>query len=211
MAGDTNRPTHRSLTWNWSIPLLKWIMWDGSLSAGSLTIGKVDQGAAGASSWLVNVTNAAGASAVNIQDGGNSITVDGAVTANAGTNLNTSLLATEATVAALESRANSFKTRSDTFTTTGNGTTVDTSINPLMSFSIQVKGTGGAPTTWDIRLEGSLDNTNFSQIVQHTNTDGDGTVKWSSTNSSSLYFRSRVAGLVLGPASNVVVTILGQH
>lgn len=32
----------------------------------------------------VNVTNASGASAVNIQDGGNSITVDGTITANAG-------------------------------------------------------------------------------------------------------------------------------
>lgn len=51
----------------------------------------------------VTVNNAAGAAAVNIQDGGNTITVDGtvsaavtgSVTANAGTNLNTSLLALE--------------------------------------------------------------------------------------------------------------------
>jgi hypothetical protein len=35
--------------------------------------------------WSVDVNNAGGASAVNIQDGGNSITVDGTVTANAGT------------------------------------------------------------------------------------------------------------------------------
>jgi len=37
-----------------------------------------------------------GAAAVPIQDGGNAITVDGTVTANAGTNLNTSALALEA-------------------------------------------------------------------------------------------------------------------
>lgn len=43
----------------------------------------------------VTINNAAGAAAVNIQDGGNSITVDGTVTANAGTNLNTSALALE--------------------------------------------------------------------------------------------------------------------
>lgn len=43
------------------------------------------------------VNNSGGASAVNIQDGGNSITVDGAITANAGTNLNTSALALEST------------------------------------------------------------------------------------------------------------------
>lgn len=41
---------------------------------------------------------AAGASAVPIQDGGNTITVDGTVTVNAGTNLNTSALALEATL-----------------------------------------------------------------------------------------------------------------
>lgn len=44
----------------------------------------------------VTVNNASGGAAVNIQDGGNSITVDGSVTANAGTNLNTSALALEA-------------------------------------------------------------------------------------------------------------------
>jgi len=58
----------------------------------------------------VTVNNTGGASAVNIQDGGNSITVDGTfwqavqpvsgtVTANAGTDLNTSLLALDSTVA----------------------------------------------------------------------------------------------------------------
>lgn len=55
----------------------------------------------------VTINNAAGAGAVNIQDGGNSITVDGVVsaiqsgawtvTANAGTNLNTSLLLLDST------------------------------------------------------------------------------------------------------------------
>lgn len=43
----------------------------------------------------VTINNGAGVNAVNIQDGGNTITVDGSVTANAGTNLNTSLLALE--------------------------------------------------------------------------------------------------------------------
>lgn len=46
----------------------------------------------------VTVDNAAGASAVNIQDGGNTITVDGTITADAGTNLNTSALALDATL-----------------------------------------------------------------------------------------------------------------
>ena len=52
---------------------------------------KVEWGAADAATQVTT-----GASALPIQDGGNSITVDGSITANAGTNLNTSLLALEA-------------------------------------------------------------------------------------------------------------------
>ena len=47
------------------------------------------------------VNNGAGVNAVNIQDGGNSITIDGTITANAGTNLNTSALALETTQSAI--------------------------------------------------------------------------------------------------------------
>jgi hypothetical protein len=79
-----------------------WIV-DGSgvtqpVSAASLPL---PTGAATAASQLpdghnVTVDNGAGVAAVNVQDGGNSLTVDGSVTANAGTNLNTSALALEA-------------------------------------------------------------------------------------------------------------------
>lgn len=50
----------------------------------------------------VTVDNAIGAAAVNIQDGGNTITVDGTITANAGTNLNTSTLALETTATSIK-------------------------------------------------------------------------------------------------------------
>lgn len=76
------------------------------LAAGTAEIGKIknsgtfavqstNQANSGVDIGDVTINNAAGASAVNIQDGGNSITVDGGVTANAGTNLNTSALALE--------------------------------------------------------------------------------------------------------------------
>lgn len=104
-----------------------------------------------------------------------------------------------------------FNNRGDTFTATGSGTTIDASGAPVKSFAIQVKGTGASATTWDVRLEGSLDNTTWTQIIQHTNTDSDGTVKWQLAGIATpiLYFRSRCAGLVLGGASAVVATILG--
>ena len=45
-------------------------------------------------------------------------------------------------------------TRSDTYTGTANGVTVTVTTAPVDSFGIQVKGTDGSATTWDIRLEG---------------------------------------------------------
>ena len=105
---------------------------------------------------------------------------------------------------------NPSSTRSDTYTATGNGTTINVTANPLQSFTLQVKGTDAAATTWDVRLEGSLDNANFSTILTHTNATGDGAVLWAgAVLSPLLYFRSRCAGLVLGPATNIIATILG--
>ena len=143
-----------------------------------------------------------------LSTGTNSI---GQVTANAGTNLNTSALSLEATQAALLSRADTFKTRADTFTATGNGTTVDASASPMSAFAVQVQATG-VVTSWDVRLEGSLNNTTFTTILTHTNVTGDGVTLWTGTlEAPALYFRSRAAGLVLGGGTNIVVTILGQN
>lgn len=64
------------------------------LDAGSNSIGTLGAND-GVDIGDVTINNAAGAAAVNIQDGGNAITVDGTVTADAGTNLNTSALALE--------------------------------------------------------------------------------------------------------------------
>lgn len=140
-------------------------------------------------------------------DVGDPVPISGTVIANLGT---IGAAATETTLAALPSRANSFKTRVDTFTTTANGTTVDLTTFPLAAYAIQVKGTGAIPSLWDVRLEGSLDGTNFSQILQHTNSTGDGAVLYSgAVLSPSLYFRSRCAGLTLGTATGIVVTVLG--
>lgn len=107
-----------------------------------------------------------------------------------------------------------FSTRSDTYITTANGTTVDVSTKPCTKFSLQVKGTVAAATAWNIILEGSLDNTNFTQILQHSSAnpfgaDTDGATVWTTTG-PFLYFRSRSAAtLTLGSATNVVATIVG--
>lgn len=134
-----------------------------------------------------------------------------AVQANAGTNLNTSALALETTQAAQLSRADTFKTRSDTFTAAANGVTVDASASPVSVFGIQVKMTGTV-TSWDMRLEGSLNNSEFTTILTHTNATGDGVTLWiGSLKAPALYFRSRCAAIALNGGTNVVVTILGKN
>lgn len=104
----------------------------------------------------------------------------------------------------------SFKTRSDTYTVAGSGITIVVNDSPLTIFAVQVISTGTVATSWDVRLEGSLDNVNWSKILQHTNVTGNGEVVWSGALlSPSLYIRSRAAGLVLGAATDIVVKILG--
>ena len=162
------------------------------------------------------------------------------VTTNAGTNLNTSALALSATqtdgtqrtkitdgtdnvALATATPAGTeqglvtrpveiFNSRSDTYTVAANGTTVSVATNPVKYFSVQVKGTGGVASNWDVRLEGSLNNVDFSQILRHRQTDGDGTTIFTGGTGQfpSLYFRSRLVSITLGPATNIVVTILGM-
>jgi len=99
--------------------------------------------------------------------------------------------------------------RQDTFTSTGNGVSVSLP-TPVQSFTISVKATG-AVTSWTALLEGSIDNTNFTTILTHTNVTGDGVALFSGgTLSPSLYVRSRVSELSLGSGTNIVVTIIGQ-
>lgn len=104
-----------------------------------------------------------------------------------------------------------FASRADTFTTTANGTTVDRSTNPLKSFTLAVKATG-AVTSWTVVLECSLDNSNFTTVLTHTNaTPADGQAMFSGTSlAPCLYFRSRASAITLGGGTNVIATILGM-
>lgn len=183
----------------WDTGTLTWVRWDGSLTTGALVIGKVDQGTAGASKWLVTADIAA------------SQTLGTVTTVSAVTAITNALPAGTNNIGDVDILSNPFATRSDTYTGTGNGTTIDRSTSPLALFGISVKQTGTV-TSWDVRLEGSLNNSEFTTILTHTNVTGDGVVLWSGTlNAPTLYFRSRCAGLVLGAGTNVVVTVLGQN
>lgn len=102
-----------------------------------------------------------------------------------------------------------FKTQIDTFTSTGIGTIVDVTDNPISQFTLLVRATG-AVSAWNVILEGSLDGTNFSYITTHTQIMGTGATVFPGTNSSPcLYFRTRCTILTLGLGTNIIVTILG--
>lgn len=102
--------------------------------------------------------------------------------------------------------------RQDIFTVPANGTVLDVSLVPCSRFALQVSGTGAAPTAWSVVLEASLDNVNFSTILTHASLDGDanGATKWQALPAAVKYFRSRDVSITLGPATNIVVNILGQ-
>jgi hypothetical protein len=109
-----------------------------------------------------------------------------------------------------------FATRADTYTATGNGTTVDVSAKPVRRFALQVKGTGATATVWTVRIEGSLDNTNFMELARHSTTNPvgnntDGQIIWVEAG-PFLYFRTRCSDtLTLGSATNIIATIVGMQ
>lgn len=106
--------------------------------------------------------------------------------------------------------SHAFETRSDTYTTTANGTTVTVATFPLKYFSISVAQTGTV-TAWDVRLEVSLDNTTFTTVLTHTNVTGSGVSLNYVSPWPTLYFRSRCAAITLGAGTNVIATILGMN
>ena len=93
----------------------------------------------------VTINNASGASAVNIQDGGNSITVDGTVTANPTTAL---------TVGTHANAWNAAVTRVN-----GVSTAIDCQYVPFISIFGNLSGTS------TLTVQYSQDNTNFYDVV----------------------------------------------
>lgn len=101
---------------------------------------------------------------------------------------------------------------SDVFTVAASGTTIDQTACPLTYFGLAVKGTGGAPTAFNVVLEGSLDGTNWTTILTATEaTPGDGKIIWQAAGIANtvMYIRSRLVSITLGPASNVVARWVG--
>jgi len=92
---------------------------------------------------------------------------------------------------------------------TGAGTVVNAGDRPPRTFSVQVKGTGAAPTAWTVDVEGSLDNANWTVLGTHGTADVDGKTKFIATDKPVIYVRYNVTALTLGGATAIEITLLG--
>jgi hypothetical protein len=102
-------------------------------------------------------------------------------------------------------------TRQDTFVAAAAGTAINTGAG-YKHYGIVVTATG-AVTSWDVRLEVSVNGSAFTQVIQHTNVDGSGVNKWNPTTipaAAGIAFRSNCVGLVLGAGTNIIVDIVGM-
>lgn len=88
---------------------------------------------------------------------------------------------------------------------------------PLQHFAIQVTGSTGTPSGWDVRLEGSLDGVTYKNLISHQVSDGSGTIKFSTQTSLGTFspinfFQAYVSSLTLNSSSSkITVTILGTQ
>lgn len=96
---------------------------------------------------------------------------------------------------------------SETFTTASTGTIIDVSDTPYSNFGIQVSKTGDV-TSWNVVLEGSLDGTNFTTILTHTDLIQTNIILWGSTPTIATHYRIRCTSLVLGSGTNIIATVL---
>jgi hypothetical protein len=134
-----------------------------SLPTGLNTIGKVNVGTFD--------------NAITIQDGGNSITIDGTITANAGTNLNTSSLATESTLSSLNGKVTACDTGSIAGSVTANaGTNLNTSALALETGG-NLATIAGDTTSLDSKItQGSAATLSTAQQILCYGLDNGGTL-----------------------------------
>lgn len=99
--------------------------------------------------------------------------------------------------------------RADTYVAAGNGV-AQVIVGFIKYFTLQVIALGPV-TSWDVRLEGTLDGANWGQLAAITNVDGSGTIKIPTQGIVALLsIRTRCAAIVLGGGTNVTANILGM-
>lgn len=101
--------------------------------------------------------------------------------------------------------------QTDTFTATGSGFTMILAGYAAKYYTLSVFPTG-AVTSWDVRMEVSIDGLGWVEVAQHTNvTPGASIPAFSSTPKLARAARARCAGLVLGGGTNVIASIVASR
>ena len=91
---------------------------------------------------------------------------------------------------------------------TGALTAINISTTPMKDFTLVVQQ-NGTITSWDARLQGSLDNLKFWDMAQHTNvTPGDGLAVFA-VDKPAKYVRLYVSGIVLGTGAGILMDWIG--
>lgn len=104
-----------------------------------------------------------------------------------------------------------FRSHVDTYTTPASGSTIDGSTVLFTQFTLAVSKTGPV-VSWEVVVEGSLDGAQFTPILGHTDTTGDGVAMFSGAlNAPCLYFRTRCVNIVLGSGTSITANVVGGH
>lgn len=105
--------------------------------------------------------------------------------------------------------------REETFTLAGAETPawIDNTSAPLSIYSLGLRPVGGAPTAWDIFLEGSLDGVGAYTILRHSDLLGHSLTTFlfpaAGVRTPFRYHRLRSAGVTLAGATSLVACALG--
>lgn len=111
--------------------------------------------------------------------------------------------------------ANSYSiTTTGTYGSSASGNWIDSSVNPIRLFDMQIKGTGGTPAAWNISLEGTTDRDCTDpipdNILTHVNgVQADGVIVATSRDIVIMCWRVNVNSLTLAPATAVKIKVTG--
>lgn len=97
---------------------------------------------------------------------------------------------------------------SETFTSVSNGTTITPDVF-ITCFSLQVTSVGTI-TSWTVKLQSSIDGTNFVDILTVSDTDGLNT-PFFINGKCSKYFRVICSAITLGAGTSITARVLATE
>ena len=79
---------------------------------------------------------------------------------------------------------------------------------PLKTFSFEVKCLTAVATAWSVTLQGQIDGTNYTVLITHANTDGDGKILFT-VDKPVLGIKINLGSITAGSCTGFNYTVLG--